>query len=318
MKQKHILYVSNLNLASLDERYTTPMLVRILPPLRVHCWGGLGSQLFAWALIEEIKKKYPKRRVKLILHQSGVTKRVEEIARFFPGEFSIREDFDENDSSSVNQHSIKFVIFGFNLFKFILVTILTRSRIICSCNTDSELNYLRPWTLEIRGHYSYRVINKEIIESMNFKAESKLESLLTHAKSANDDIAIQYRLGDLLTLSKKSPIHPSRLSNAVISIEKSQKVDRVVVFSDSPELAINQIKVFGKKLISQNENAWNTLRDIQNFKYFIATNSKISIWAILIRIHFFPDVINYAPLEFKEQLYSNLSRDSLLNLVNFY
>ena len=44
-------------------------------PISIHCWGGLGSQLFTWAMAEKIAKEYPRRKIKLVLHSSGVTKR---------------------------------------------------------------------------------------------------------------------------------------------------------------------------------------------------------------------------------------------------
>ena len=48
-------------------------------PLRVHCWGGLGSQLYALAVAYDLQRKYPKRKIKLLLHTGGVTKRVSEL-----------------------------------------------------------------------------------------------------------------------------------------------------------------------------------------------------------------------------------------------
>lgn len=294
------------------------MLVRILPPLRVHCWGGLGSQLFAWALIEEIKNKYPKRRVKLILHQSGVTKRVAEIAEFFPGEFSIREDFNAQDSLIVNQPMLEFLTLSKNLVKNMFVKFLTMIGALCTCDSDTNLKSLRIWTIQIRGHYSYRKISKEVIESMNSRAELVGKYFLEVSDILNSDIAIQYRLGDLLTIDKKSPVNPSRIAKSIVSVETFQPVKKLVVFSDSLDVALHRLSPFAKKIEGRNTSAWNTLRELQNFRYFIATNSKISVWAILIRVYFSPDLINFAPVEFRDQLESNLYPKSVAEHIEYY
>ena len=43
--------------------------------LKVHSWGGLGSQLFALSLIYDLKKKHPRIKVSLIHHTSGISER---------------------------------------------------------------------------------------------------------------------------------------------------------------------------------------------------------------------------------------------------
>ena len=47
--------------------------------LRVHSWGGLGSQLFALSLIFDLVRKFPKKRIELIHHTAGVTRRLFEL-----------------------------------------------------------------------------------------------------------------------------------------------------------------------------------------------------------------------------------------------
>ena len=57
--------------------------------LRVHCWGGLGSQLFALAHAYELRKKFPKRKIMLFLHTSGVSERFSELDFFIGSNFKI-------------------------------------------------------------------------------------------------------------------------------------------------------------------------------------------------------------------------------------
>ena len=70
---------------------------RFLPPLRIHSWGGLGSQLFAIALAEELKVIFPKRSFKIVLHTGGVTRRLPEIVGLFPNfDYIYEDDFQSN------------------------------------------------------------------------------------------------------------------------------------------------------------------------------------------------------------------------------
>ena len=68
--------------------------------LRIHCWGGLGSQLYAVALIYDLLKRFPKRKITLYLHTSGATRRhseIEGIADIF--EIKQVDDFKTSDES---------------------------------------------------------------------------------------------------------------------------------------------------------------------------------------------------------------------------
>lgn len=294
------------------------MFLGLLPSLRVHCWGGLGSQLFAWALIEDIKVLYPNRRIKLILHQSGVTKRVEEIAEFFPGEVSIREDFKASNNLIVSQHKGSILTASKNLIKTIFLRILFKLGILCSCDSDTSLSSLRIWTMQIRGHYSYRRITKDVIESMNLRAKKVGKRFLDVSDEVSGDLAIQYRLGDLLTLDKKSPIDPSRLAKSIVLVDVNQPVEKLTVFSDSLDLALNRLNAVAKQIEGRDICAWGTLQELQNFRYFIATNSKISIWAILIRVIFSPELVNLAPFELRDQFESNLCDLTLPDNIWYY
>ena len=50
----------------------------VLPALRVHSWGGFGSQLFTAYIILKVQNRYPGRRIKVVVHTSGVTRRFSE------------------------------------------------------------------------------------------------------------------------------------------------------------------------------------------------------------------------------------------------
>ncbi len=75
--------------------------------LRVHCWGGLGSQLFALAHAYELHKKFPNRKILLLMHTSGVSERFSELDFLGDFEFEIRQVRILNDHLSIK--ALKYV-----------------------------------------------------------------------------------------------------------------------------------------------------------------------------------------------------------------
>ena len=47
--------------------------------LKIHCWGGLGSQLLALNYYLRVQELYPRKRIILVLHTGGITARNSEI-----------------------------------------------------------------------------------------------------------------------------------------------------------------------------------------------------------------------------------------------
>lgn len=297
-------------------RYTTPMRLSLLPPLRVHCWGGLGSQLFAWALFEDLKIKYPKRKMRLILHQSGVTKRTEEIAGFFPGEWLIRADYVySNKVAQISDSSL--VLALTNSIRNRLVSLLYGLKLFSNCDTDTNLVSVKFWTMQIRGHYSYRGISSATVAAMDTRARFYSRVLVMSSEAINKSIAVQYRLGDLLTLGTKGPIHSARIISAIRLINGSHEISKVSIFSDSPDEALNRLNCFAIEPVRE-MSAWDTLCNLQLFQYFISTNSKISIWTILIRVHYSPNLVNFAPQEFEHQFNCNLPVGNQASAIRYY
>ena len=73
-------------------------------PIKLHCWGGLGSQLYAWALCERLANRFPKRRILLILHTDGITRRDSELDNLFSSsELMHVNDFVDSESNSFSK-----------------------------------------------------------------------------------------------------------------------------------------------------------------------------------------------------------------------
>ena len=70
----------------------------------IHCWGGLGSQMYAWALLERLQNKYPNRKFKLVFHTGGVTKRLPDLEPLFmQSEKDFVQDFESNEKETQNE-----------------------------------------------------------------------------------------------------------------------------------------------------------------------------------------------------------------------
>jgi hypothetical protein len=253
------------------------MISRFLPTLKVHCWGGLGSQLYAWALYERLTLKYPRRRIILVFHTGGVTERVGELGSFFPNS-QIVQDYVRLAAGS--KTSIKSSIGWTRKLGKLLIP---RFGFISSCNNEHELHSLKPWVLQIRGHYSDLLIPQDVLNQI-------LRSLGTmsvdgRGLSSSEYLGIHVRLGDLLTLSDKSPTSPESVRNILCELALRYPHLNLVAFSDSPKLIRDFLGGSTPESITiVDDGAWETLIMLSESKVMIGTSSKISIWAVLLGV----------------------------------
>ncbi len=249
-------------------------------PISIHCWGGLGSQLFTWGIAEKISKEYPNRKIKLVLHSSGVTKRLSSID-FLSYKYQIVNinDFHTNNEASSSTKTPRRTARSF------LSRILLFLGFISHANTNDEFAEIRPWTLVLRGHYSHQKLDEEIIQGIISQYSVMTNKALGHESQSAADIAFHYRLGDLLSLSNKSYVDPSTLSKEIKRIAQEQKYESVVLYSDSPIEAKNKLNQFLQEtqIITTELGIWETVSELVGCKFFIGTNSKISIWVALFR-----------------------------------
>jgi hypothetical protein len=206
------------------------VLARCWPPTRVHCWGGLGSQLYALNFIFDVKSKFPKKKFILIQHTSGFTHRSAELDFLDLDFINVKEiedfDLEFRSSQSSSDKSIKFRTYikyllnltGFYLFEEHL----------------SKKTKIYNWTLAVRGSYSNIDLDKKLLEFLvsMFKSSSNKTTV------SPNTLAIHYRLGDLLNLSSKSHLYPTQFSFA---LDKDINNKVWTIFSDSPEIAIAEL-----------------------------------------------------------------------------
>ena len=252
---------------------------RMLPPLKIHTWGGLGSQLFAIALASDIHKKYPKRRLQLVLHTGGVTHRQPEVKSLFPEyEYHLIDDY-RPKLDSQNELVIQKISYLRTGDRFLIKNMLCALNLTATADNDLEFSKLRPWVLSCRGHYSYRTINPDFLIELDQRLHSGSIDL-----QLSESCAVHYRLGDLLILTEKSPIPVSLVVSAVNKLATSIHFRDLYIFSDSPEKIYDLFnKVVPLEVKSPNVDTVAVMANSIDSKYFIGTSSKISFWIAGIR-----------------------------------
>jgi hypothetical protein len=250
-----------------------------LNKIQIHCWGGLGSQLNAWATAEAIKQKFQHKSIELVLHTGGVTKRSSEIDFLSPMYvIKIKDDFQDKPEFMSSVNTTK------NLFSRVFKYLLDRFRLVLNDETDLILDRVKWWTLSVRGHYSQEVLSEQIINAMLIEIErhKKYEYDLQH--KSEKILGIHYRLGDLLQLKNKTFINPEELARFTLKFLSAHEIDKTYVYSDSPNTAQISLGAYlNASTTYLDKEIWQTLIELYNHEYFIGTNSKISIWISLFR-----------------------------------
>ena len=283
--------------------------------LEIHCWGGLGSQLFAWAFAEELQSSGFTRKIILVLHSSGVTKRISEIDHL-SDRIQIKnvQDFSLPTQPSDTFHSIDLS----TRFRGRLVSFLSAMQVVI---LSDDFQKIRPWTIQLRSHYSNRSLSSDTLR----KVMSTLKEFSTEGAIGRDKIAttaIHYRLGDLLTLQNKTFVSADRVVLALEKINYAEelKLKSVDVYSDSPKVAIEKLSRENEffQFNSVNRTSWDVMVELLKYPKFIATNSKIGIWVTLLRLLEDSTQATFVPKELASTFKLLLPNESDMNRINFY
>jgi hypothetical protein len=261
--------------------------------IRVHSWGGLGSQLFALATAFQLHQKFPKRKILLVVHSSGVTYRPLELD--FQGDWLRIAFLDDFTDSAHFQKGISSVR-RFNprkVFKIFLST----SGFMNSMNTDSEVKRLKPWVTSVRGHYSHKKMDSDALRFL-----SQILDITLIGSKLNSAIGVHYRLGDLLTLDSKSFISERLLVEQLLFLRDRFKLSKIDVFTDSPSEARILLRQIDTNLDVLSRETVTTIQDLISYKVFLGTNSKISIWITLFRLTADPKSIVFLPSQSREEI----------------
>jgi hypothetical protein len=285
------------------------IILSLLPKVRIHTWGGLGSQLYAVALANDLQIKFNYRRIKYISHTSGVTRREPAL------QFYSKDIRDKNDYSKIT-HAQRHNKYRTKL-SFLAKKILISAGIMAYCNDNKETDNLKPWILIIRGHYSNRRISLESATRILQKINSEFDSETDHKDLEN--ITLHYRLGDLVTLPEKSPIKTKQVKDVLKMVLDKAETRTLYLHSDSTLLAksklMNERQEFN--IVTKELSPLKTVHECVRSKVFIGTNSKISIWVAILRATKNSDQISYLPEAIKHMLSSQES-SFVTKSIKFY
>lgn len=286
------------------------LIEKLLPAIRIHSWGGFGSQLFALIIAERLSKKTKFRHIRIIFHTSGVTERNLEIPMNWLDRFEIEEIADfrhQFPSNGVMESRISFQVFR-NIFRKIMLSLGTLN----SSNAEEDFRRIRPWIMSVRGHYTQIQLTDADIQGLmkNFDLDGD-KSMVT----AN---AIHYRLGDLLNLDEKSIVNPDR----VLQIWKNHlKAELPLqIFSDGDRIEFEKVWKSVEGPMSFEFHMLSPIETIQSCfraEQFIGTNSKLSLWIAIFRI-VRTSRPTYIPIEIQHLLTTLLDLQGSENSIHLY
>jgi hypothetical protein len=274
-------------------------ILRFFPALKVHSWGGFGSQLFTAHVVLKLQKKFPNRRIKVVIHTSGVTRRISE---FDFNTLQVKmvqvEDYKVTGvHNSVRKAHLNYSSNPPKVIKGILSQVLKWLHLVQSANTDLSFNKISFWTLSIRGHYTRLTLDELLVEYLHqavFRRESK-------STAQNNKLVVHYRLGDLLNLDEKQPINVDRVEGVLEKLRA--QANHLVLLSDSNEEELGEYlknSVTLKFFKPSNFDPHKTLQICIDAENFVGTGAKISLWAAIFRYFvnekesFLPNELNWS------------------------
>jgi hypothetical protein len=272
---------------------------RFFPALRVHSWGGFGSQLFTAYVVLKLQRKFPYRRIKVVIHTSGVTRRISEFDFKPLGVKTVQiEDYKPTElPNGIQKARVSLPYKLPQAIKNFFYHTLQLLRLVQSANTDSSFNLISSWTLSIRGHYTRLILDKSHVKSL-------YDVLFLHELpfiTQTNAFVVHYRLGDLLELEEKQPINVGRVEGVLEKLKAYSY--NFVLLSDSAEeesakfLKNSSIIKYSKP---SNYDPHKTLKMCIDAERFVGTGGKISLWAAIFRnfIHekesFLPTELNWS------------------------
>ena len=283
------------------------------PPIRVHIWGGLGSQLYAWALLISLKEKFPKRRLVAVFHNGGVTQRESELGPYMH-DFHKTIVQDYLNASGGNwlarcRYSLKNTSSGISRMPFKLLGFIAGS------NNDKDFSELRPWVVSLRGHYSNRKITSCVsstIENAFFQ-----EPIANFSEYGLAQIAVHFRLGDLLHLESKEPLKIESLAFGIKNAKELMQNPNqpISICSDSVEIAKSNLEEEfpGERFVSVPLAPRETIYFLGKVPCFIGTPSKISEWVTIFRVNSGSSLTTFLPQQMKSQIGRILEKSSLIH-----
>jgi hypothetical protein len=282
------------------------MIRSLRPKVRVHSWGGFGSQLNAIGLAFDLKMKFPKRDLEVVIRTGGIHNAAYELDFLQISEFQISMlEIKQNNISAIER------IKDFKTFdaKAFFIRLLIKTGIYAQCNSRAQLDSLKPWITIVRGSYNF-------CPSDNF-IEFLLKKIDVRQKDYDESLCcIHYRLGDLLKLESKGPIKANLLMEQIEKIDYLNNNAKYLIMSSDPKIAATRLKYNKFNFNSVFADPMQVLKQGINCRSFLGTNSKISLWVVFIRLYLGLKE-NFLPLEYYH-FFDNIVDLKDKNKLQFY
>ncbi len=283
----------------------------ILPKVKIHTWGGFGSQLYGVYLYFELEQRLPFRRLEIVAHTSGVTERFSEIRKYTKINSVEISDFNYNVSLNEGLPNMASSLFKSKVKRAFRQIALSMG-VVSECNVTRDLESIRPWILSTRGHYTNLVLDKFLTE----KIYSLIQEKCSIGIQKNQGVGIHYRLGDLVGLKNKFPTKPEVIVGCLEKIGY-QNMKHIFLHSDSLALAVDLLRPSvptGISLEGVPVTAEESIVLLSNCSHFIGTTAKISVWVTIFRNLLLEKDGTYMPLSFEKQLKAH----GIIDGVNYY
>lgn len=282
------------------------MIRSLRPKIRVHSWGGFGSQLNAIGIALDLKIKFPKRDLRVVIRTGGIHNANYELDFLQINEFQISRLAIMKGTINTIKGIKVFNTFDANTF---FKRILIKIGVYAQCDSRAQINSLKPWIMSVRGSYN-------IYPSDNFM-EFLLNKIDMKQKDYDEKLCcIHYRLGDLIKLESKNPINANLLMEQIEKINSLKNSTKFLVMSSDPEIAASRIKNNNFDIKSVYADPLEVLKKGINCRSFIGTNSKISLWIVFARLYL-GLAENFLPLEYYHFFDNNLDLKGT-NKIQFY
>ena len=243
--------------------------------LKIHCWGGLGSQLLALNYYLRVQELYPRKRIILVLHTGGITARNSEID-FLSNKINLlkvddyRAGSNDKQSHTTDSNSI------FNFVKASIKSLANNFRFVIT--DDIKVLKVKFWTFSVRCTYTSNILRKQDIVHM-------ADILGITSNSAEQNFTgVHYRMGDLPTLKPSALVPLDSISKIINDLNKAGAViDKVWIYSDS--IVENSNLQLPKEIDSEwkSVDTLQTISELSKAQYFIGTSSKVSLWVAIFR-----------------------------------
>ena len=280
----------------MSESSLSVFLKRIFPPMQIHVWGGLGSQLFALIALEEARSRFRLRGFRIVFHSGGVTKREPDLIELISQdvEISIINDFLPSPETVSVQ---KIVCSWRSITQPMLKKISHKLKFVVSWeDSSSEPSF---WTMQIRGHYRFLKTSIDSLVCVSDRIfNSKFNGNSGEISSSN---AVHFRIGDLVGL--KGIIDPSSLESVMYEIQARNRL-KFQVLSDSEEIASSYLSKVEICPSLKGLNTWETIEIGYKSEVFVGTLSKISYWIVILRVLGRPEMYSYLPSTATEEITS--------------